>query len=61
MNRGGMAGQGSGNNVGNVEVTAITGGIANANRLVGQLHMKGMAIYGGMNSNSGNPHFFTGA
>lgn len=60
VNRRDMAGEGSSNNVGNIEIAAATGGFANAHRLIGQLHMQGMAIYGGIDGNRCNAQFLTG-
>jgi hypothetical protein len=60
MNGGGPSGQGRCDDVGNVEVAFAAGGLANADRLIGQLNMEGMAINRGMYSHGGNAHFFAG-
>jgi hypothetical protein len=61
MNSSGVACQGSGNDVGNIEITFATGGIADANGFIGELDMKGVSVNGGVDGNGGNPHFFTGS
>jgi hypothetical protein len=61
MDRRGVAGQGGGNDVGNVEVAFAAGRFADAHGFIGHLHMESVAIDGGINSDSRDAHFFTSA
>jgi hypothetical protein len=61
MNRCGVASQGGGDDVGNVEVAFAAGGLANADAFVRELDMEGVFVNGGMDGHSGDPQFLTTA
>lgn len=61
MNGGGVAGQGGGDDVGNIEIAFAAGGLANTNAFVRELDMEGMFVNGGMDGHSGDPQFLTTA
>lgn len=56
----GVTAEGRSDNIGNVEIAFAALGRANANALIGELNVEGLAIYGGVDGNCGNAELLTG-
>ena len=56
VNRIGTAGGGRRNDVGDIQITAAAGGVPNADSLISQLHMQGVAVHRAVHSHCGDAH-----
>ena len=60
MNRCGVAGESSGDDIGDVQVALCTRGFANTHGFIGKLDMERVAIDRGMHGDRGDSHLFAG-